>query len=45
MLFTYLHLAANRKLTEHLIDCGVTASTYETVENPASNKLHEGRPA
>ncbi len=34
LLFTYLHLAADRKLTEHLIDCGVTALAYETVELP-----------
>lgn len=39
MLFTYLHLAADRKLTENLIDCGVTAIAYETVEQPGSNKL------
>jgi alanine dehydrogenase len=39
MLFTYLHLAADRKLTEHLIDCGVTAIAYETVEQSGSNKL------
>ncbi|MDJ0616390.1 MAG: alanine dehydrogenase [Calothrix sp. MO_192.B10] len=39
ILFTYLHLAANRKLTEHLIDCGVTAIAYETVEQPGANKL------
>ncbi|KAM3091985.1 alanine dehydrogenase [Phormidesmis sp. 146-35] len=32
LLFTYLHLAANRPLTEHLIDCGVSAIAYETVE-------------
>ncbi|MGV0027417.1 alanine dehydrogenase [Phormidesmis priestleyi] len=32
LLFTYLHLAANRALTEHLIDCGVSAIAYETVE-------------
>lgn len=32
LLFTYLHLAANRALTEHLIDSGVTAIAYETVE-------------
>jgi alanine dehydrogenase len=25
LLFTYLHLAADRDLTEHLIDCGITA--------------------
>lgn len=39
LLFTYLHLAADRKLTEHLIDCGVTAIAYETVEQTGSNKL------
>lgn len=32
LLFTYLHLAADRGLTEHLIDCGVSAIAYETVE-------------
>ena len=39
LLFTYLHLAADRALTEHLIDCGVTAIAYETVEQPGANKL------
>lgn len=34
ILFTYLHLAADRALTEHLLDCGVTAIAYETVELP-----------
>ncbi|HEY9642340.1 MAG TPA: alanine dehydrogenase, partial [Coleofasciculaceae cyanobacterium] len=34
ILFTYLHLAANRTLTEHLIDSGTTAIAYETVELP-----------
>ncbi|WP_088894387.1 alanine dehydrogenase [Leptolyngbya ohadii] len=34
LLFTYLHLAANRDLTEHLIDSGITAIAYETVELP-----------
>ena len=34
ILFTYLHLAANRTLTEHLIDSGVSAIAYETVELP-----------
>ncbi len=34
LLFTYLHLAADRTLTEHLIDCGVSAIAYETVELP-----------
>ena len=32
ILFTYLHLAANKTLTERLIDSGVTAIAYETVE-------------
>jgi alanine dehydrogenase len=39
ILFTYLHLAADRKLTEHLIDCGTCAIAYETVEQPGLNKL------
>lgn len=39
LLFTYLHLAADRSLTENLIDCGVTAIAYETVEQTGSNKL------
>ncbi len=39
ILFTYLHLAADRKLTEHLIDCGTCAIAYETVEQAGSNKL------
>lgn len=34
ILFTYLHLAADRALTEHLLDCGVVAIAYETVELP-----------
>ena len=34
LLFTYLHLAADRALTEHSIDSGVTAIAYETVELP-----------
>ncbi len=33
-LFTYLHLAADRILTEHLLDSGATAIAYETVELP-----------
>lgn len=32
LLFTYLHLAADRPLTEYLIQSGVTAIAYETVE-------------
>ncbi|MHC5828199.1 MAG: alanine dehydrogenase, partial [Nostoc sp.] len=39
ILFTYLHLAADRKLTEHLIDCGTCAIAYETVEQAGANKL------
>ena len=33
ILFTYLHLAANKPLTERLIESGVTAIAYETVES------------
>ena len=32
ILFTYLHLAANRSLTEALVKSGVTALAYETIE-------------
>jgi alanine dehydrogenase len=32
LLFTYLHLAANKPLTEALMTSGVTALAYETVE-------------
>jgi alanine dehydrogenase len=32
ILFTYLHLAADRTLTEYLIKSGVSAIAYETVE-------------
>ncbi len=32
ILFTYLHLAANRTLTEALLDSGVVAIAYESVE-------------
>jgi len=31
MLFCYLHLAANRQLTEQLLSCGCTALAYETL--------------
>lgn len=34
LLFTYLHLAADRGLTEQLINSGVTAIAYESVELP-----------
>jgi alanine dehydrogenase len=33
-LFTYLHLAASRECTDALIDAGITAIAYETVELP-----------
>ncbi len=39
ILFTYLHLAADRKLTEQLINCGTSAIAYETVEQLGANKL------
>jgi len=32
ILFTYLHLAADRRLTERLLECGIAAIAYETVE-------------
>jgi len=32
LLFTYLHLAANKPLTEALVQSGVTALAYETIE-------------
>jgi alanine dehydrogenase len=32
LLFTYLHLAANRELTERLMAAGTTAIAYESVE-------------
>lgn len=32
ILFTYLHLAANRPLTDALVKAGVTAIAYETVQ-------------
>jgi alanine dehydrogenase len=34
ILFTYLHLAANRELTEALMRTGVTAIAYETIQLP-----------
>mgnify|MGYP001773608825 CR=1 FL=1 len=39
VLFTYLHLAANRPLTEALLASGCTAIAYETVQD-----LHGGLP-
>ena len=35
VLFTYLHLAANRPLVEALIESRTTAIAYETVEGPS----------
>ncbi|GGK88776.1 alanine dehydrogenase [Sphaerisporangium melleum] len=34
VLFTYLHLAASRKLTLAVLESGVTAIAYETVQTP-----------
>ena len=34
LIFTYLHLAADKKLTEYLINSGAIAIAYETVELP-----------
>jgi alanine dehydrogenase len=34
VLFTYLHVAADEPLTRALVDSGVTAVAYETVETP-----------
>ncbi len=34
VLFTYLHLAASRACTDALVDSGITAIAYETVELP-----------
>lgn len=39
ILFTYLHLAADRTLTENLINSGVSAIAYETVEIPDKKTL------
>ncbi|MDF8266124.1 alanine dehydrogenase [Luteipulveratus flavus] len=35
ILFTYLHLAADRPLTEKLVETGTTAIAYETVQLPS----------
>ncbi|WCM56465.1 alanine dehydrogenase [Microbacterium sp. EF45047] len=37
VLFTYLHLAADRALTERLLADGVTAIAYETVQQPGGS--------
>ena len=34
VLFTYLHLAASREVTQALIDAGTAAVAYETIEAP-----------
>jgi alanine dehydrogenase len=34
VLFTYLHLAASRTCTQAVLDSGITAIAYETVQNP-----------
>jgi alanine dehydrogenase len=39
ILFTYLHLAANRDLTQHLIESGVTAIAYESVETLSGGRV------
>ncbi|WP_353933017.1 alanine dehydrogenase [Okeanomitos corallinicola TIOX110] len=39
LLFTYLHLAADRGLTEYLMNAGTCAIAYETVEQPGVNRL------
>src|SRR5205814_1372121 len=38
VLFTYLHLAADRPLTEALLAAGTTAIAYETVQTPDGAK-------
>jgi len=37
-LFTYLHLAADKKLTEELMNVGLTSIAYETIQLP--NRSH-----
>jgi len=37
LLFTYLHLAADRPLTQELVDRRVTAVAYETVQLPSGS--------
>ena len=39
ILFTYLHLAPDRALTEALLACGCTAVAYETVTGPDGQGL------
>lgn len=40
ILFTYLHLAANKELTEILAEKGVTAIGYETMVGPEIGRAH-----
>lgn len=39
VLFTYLHLAADRPLTEALLDAGTLAVAYETVQDESGLHL------
>ncbi|MBW4550285.1 MAG: alanine dehydrogenase [Aphanocapsa sp. GSE-SYN-MK-11-07L] len=39
LLFTYLHLAASRELTEQLLTSGVTAIAYESVEVKVGDRI------
>ncbi len=39
VLFTFLHLAPDKKLTQALIDSGATCLAYETVENSDGHRL------
>jgi alanine dehydrogenase len=39
LLFTYLHLAASRALTERLIESGCTAIAYESVETHTQGRI------
>ena len=43
MLFTYLHLAADKRLTEALLARGVTAIAYETVQTADSARCRCSR--
>ena len=39
ILFTYLHLAPNRLLTDHLLNRGITSFAYETLEEDGGTPL------
>jgi alanine dehydrogenase len=43
VLFTYLHLAADRPLTSALVESGTTAIAYETVQLPSGHPRPTGR--